>query len=306
MFSPTGAKHFHEVMKFARLYEGRSHRFTEAGPDADILEALRAAGDLVRQGKREEALAAYVAAADGKLVDYQKSVALEHATTMARALRKTDVVEALLARIPIAAVKKTVQMQILHDRNAPAELIAEFGKENLAAWPFWKAGEGYFLRGRAYALTKAGKEAEADLAQAVELTGDLRERDAVRNALADNRRRNLNDPVGALAVYRATLADAPALGSSDHFTALQGAAEILTARGEAPEAVALLGKVDLAKLGPTWRGSLRLTLGDALAAARKKDDAAAVYRLVGDDAELDPRTRKAAADRLAVGGSKPR
>lgn len=305
-FSPTGVKHFHDVMKFARLYEGRSHKFDSAPPDADFLTAFRTADELARQGKREEALAAYTAAAEGKIVDYQKAIALEQATVMARGLRKPEVAAELAAKIPLEAVKKTVRMRLLLDRAAPAELIAEFGKEDLAKWPFWKAGDGYFLRGKAYALTKAGKEAEADLAQAVELTGDPNVRDAVRNALADNRLRNLNDTAGALEAHRATLAASPSLGTADQLTALQAAADILAKHGQTAEALALFRKVELAKLGPPWRGTLRIAHAEALAAAGRDQEATAEFRAVSDDTELDPRTRKAAAARLPPAGSKPK
>ena len=183
-YSPTGKANFHEVMKFAHLYEGRSHQFPNADPDADFLGAMNSAADLVRSRKRDEALAAYTAAAEGKITDFQKSTALELAATTARALRKNDIAEQLTARIPIEAVKKAAQMQNLLDSGKAAEVIAQFTGEGIAKWPFWKRGDGYFARGRAYVITKDTKPAEADLAHALEWLTDPRSRKAVEENLA--------------------------------------------------------------------------------------------------------------------------
>lgn len=297
-FSPTGVKHFHEVMKFARLYEGRSHRFTDAPPDADYLQAIRAATDLARQGKREEALAAYTAAAEGKLTDYQKAAALEQAAATARALKRDDAADELIARIPLEAVKKAATMRKLLERGEAKELVAQFGKEDLAAWPFWKAGEAYALRGRAYASLAAGKEAEADLAAAVELTGDPQRRDEVRQALAVNRERNLKDDAGALAAYRATIDAAPQFRSAEHFGAVQGVARILARQRKFDDALAVLARVDLEKLLGDWRGTLLLERAEVQRAAGRTAEAAATWKRISDDPACDARSREAAKNKL--------
>ena len=182
-YSPTGKPNFHEVMNFAHLYEGRSHQFPSAEPEADFLGAMRKADELARARKRDEALAAYTAAAEGKITDFQKSTALELAAATARALRKNDIADQLTARIPIEAVKKTAQMQSLLDSNKAAEVIAQFAGEDIAKWPFWKRGDGYFVRGRAYAITKDIKQAEADLTNALEWLTDTRSRKIAEETL---------------------------------------------------------------------------------------------------------------------------
>lgn len=183
-YSPTGVNHFHDVMKFAHFYEGRSHQFEHDAPAADYLEAIRLAADLARTGKRDEALAAYTAAADGKITDLQKSHALELAAATARALRKNDIADQLTARIPIEAVKKTAQMQSLLDSGKAAEVIAQFAAEDIAKWPFWKRGDGYFARGRAYFVTKDSRHAGADLTHALEWISDARMRKTAEENLA--------------------------------------------------------------------------------------------------------------------------
>ena len=183
-FSPTGASHFHDTMKFANFFGGRSHEFESAAPDADFLNAMRSAADLARTGKREEALSAYTAAAEGKITDLQTSHALEQAAATACGLRKNDIADQLAARIPIDAVKKTAQMQSLLESGKAQQVIVQFAGEDIAAWPFWKRGDGYFARGRAYVFTNNTEQARADLTSAIEWLSDARSRKVAEDNLA--------------------------------------------------------------------------------------------------------------------------
>jgi tetratricopeptide (TPR) repeat protein len=297
-FSPTGAEHFHNAMKFATFFDGNHTDFDHGPPDSDFLEAVRVAGELARAGKRDEALAAYIAAADGKFTDLQRSHALELAAHTARGLRKHDVADQLAARIPIAAVKKTVQMQNLLDRARAPQVIEQFANEDIAAWPFWKRGDGYFARGRARVITKAGKEAESDLTRALEWTSEPRTRDSILLGLAQNRETNLRDDDGALTRYREIIASQKHLGSADQFTALQGIARILTRRRQFGEAIATLHKAGLANLRGVWRGYLLISLAETQEAAGRKAEAVATYRTVLADPTVEPRQRKTAEERI--------
>ncbi len=267
-FSPTGAFGFHDVMKFATLYDGNHIEFDHGPPDDDFLEATRIAGDFARTGKREEALAAYTSAAEGKLTDQQKSHALEQATVNARGLRKFDIAEQIAGRIPIEAVKKAVQMQALLDQGKAAQVIEQFGNEDIAKWPFWKRGDGYFARGRAYAITKVSKEAEADLMNALEFTGEPRIRDSVLLLRAQNRENNIKDDEKALESYSAIVAGRSRIGGADDYYALQGIARILTRRGQFDEAIKTLERADLRNLQGVWKGYMQKSL-DAVNEARK-------------------------------------
>ena len=179
--SPTGTGGFHEPMKFAHFYAGRSHQF-EADPSVtDFVIALREAGML---RKPAEALPAYLALAEGKLTDFQKSAALELAAAAATALKDYAQADALAARIPIPAVQKTVRMQNLLAQSKAPEVVAQFADEDIAKWPFWKRGDGYFARGRAYGITKDSKHADTDLTRALEWLTDPRSRKAAEENLA--------------------------------------------------------------------------------------------------------------------------
>jgi len=160
-YSPTGEKAFHDVQKFGQLYVGRSHQFDHADPDDDYLHARRQADRLSRQGKRAEALTAFAKLARREgLTEFQKYDALDQAAAIARRLKKHDRAAELADEVPIKPAAKTIRMQNLLAERKSAELIERFGKEDLATWPFWNAGEAYLTRGRAFSRIGKGREAE--------------------------------------------------------------------------------------------------------------------------------------------------
>jgi len=297
-FSPTGGQTFHHALKFAHLFDGNSHQFDAGEPEDDFLRAIRTAEELARTGKRDEALAAYGTAAEGKFTDLQRAHALEQAAATARGLRKPEVADQLAARIPLAAVQKTVLMQNLLDQSQAARVVELFAGEDIDAWPFWKRGDGYFARGRAYVATRAGEEAEADLRRALPWTSDARTRDAVQLVLGQNLESNLQDEEAALAAYHAIVAAGRHLGSANQFSAVQAIARIQTKRGRFDEALATLRRVDIEQLQGFWRDSMQLARGDTLRAAGHKEEALAAYRSLLAEDSGDPRLRKAAEERI--------
>ena len=267
-FSPTGTADFHDVMKFATFYDGNHIEFDHGPPNHDFLEAIRLAGDLARIGKREEALAAYTSAADGKLTDQQKSHTLELAAATARSLRKFDLAGQITSRIPIEAVKKFAEMQAMLDQGKATQVLQQYSNEDIAKWPFWKRGDGYFARGRAYALTKAGKQAEADLTLALEFTSLPRSRDAILLLTAQNRENNLKDDDKALEAYGAVVEGRTRIGGADEYAALQGMARILTQRGQFDDALKTLERADLPHLQGVWKENILKSI-EAVNKARK-------------------------------------
>ena len=277
-FSPTGTDNFHQIMKFAHFYAGNSFQFDAAEPDDDFLNAIRL-GDFAK-------------AASGKATDFQKSYALEMA---ARKSRSADPA----AQIPIEAVRKTVQMRALSDQGKAPQVVAEFAGEDLDKWPFWKRGDGYYERGCAYYLAKAGREAESDLANALSWTSDARMRDSIQLALAQNRENNLKDEPAALEAYRAVVADRKQLGGADEFYALQGIARILTKQGRFDDALANLHRAEIDQMKGFWRDSLLLSVGDTQSAAGRKAEALAAYQSVITSTPGDSRLRSVAQEKAA-------
>jgi hypothetical protein len=178
-FSPTGTNGFHDPLKFAHFYDGRTRTF-EADPTVtDFASQFQAAYKLLREGKRSEALAASLALAettDGNLTDLQISAAWEQAAEAARILRDPAKAAELAERIPLDAVKNVVRMQNLLAERKPAEIIAQFGKADFATWPFWKKGDAYRVRGHAYASTGDVAKAKRDFQSALEFTTEVKRR----------------------------------------------------------------------------------------------------------------------------------
>jgi len=298
-FAPTGTFGFHELLKFAHFYAGRSHEFDADPTVTDYLIESRAAVDLMRRGKLDEALAAYLSLAERDNVnDYQNSAALEQAALCARNLRHYDRAAELAERIPIETVANTVRMQNLLARRKSNELIEQFGNEDLTRWPFWKAGEAYFARGRAYVSAASGDKAEADLQSALELTSDSRTRISILLHIGRNRETVLKDDAAALETYQRITAQTGNTGSADYFCGVQGAARILTRRGRFDDALATLRRVEIDELRGHWRGAMFRSLGDALKTAGRNKDALAAYREVLEETEASDGDRKAAEDAI--------
>ncbi|QIF03528.1 DUF4838 domain-containing protein [Roseimicrobium sp. ORNL1] len=298
-FSPTGADHFHNAMKFAHFYNGNSFDFDAAEPDADFLTAMRKAADLDTSKTREQAVDAYVKASEGKLSPLQKSHALESAAIAAGQLRKYDMADQIAATIPVEAVKKSVRMRNLLNQAKAPQVVAEYASEDITKWPFWKRGDGYYTRGRAYAITKQAKEAEADLTSALPWIADRRVRDATLLAQGQNRETNLKDADGALKAYHTIVDGVAQIGSSDQYGALHGIARIHTQRGEFDAALKALNTINLDKAPGILRTTTLLAIGDTRLAAGKKAEALAAYKTVAEDKTTEPRFKKTAEEKIA-------
>ncbi|MBL9132311.1 MAG: DUF4838 domain-containing protein, partial [Verrucomicrobiaceae bacterium] len=237
--SPTGVANFHELMKFAHFYDGRSHQF-EADPSVtDFVIAFRDAAQ-----KRQSA--GFLAIAQGEITDFQKAAALEQAAL-------TDRNATFIDQIPVESVRETAQMQnLLANAKAP-ELVKQFTAEDFAKWPFWKRGDGLHARGRAHFIVKNGPQAETDLSAALDWIGDYRVRESAMLALAQNRELNLKNDETALQAYQAILEGKTRLGGADEYSALQGIARILTRRGQFDDALKTLNRAEPDKLQGIWK-----------------------------------------------------
>lgn len=280
-FAPTGTAGFHVPMKFAHFYDGRSHSFDVDETVTDWLIEAQAADKLMSSRKYAEALTAFVALSEHeKATDYQKSHALSRAAACARLENNFEQAAALAEQIPLEAVAKTAQLENLLAQRKWDEAVARFGSEDFSKWPFTQVGAAALARGRAYYALKAGEQADADLRLALEYTSDPRTRISILGLTASNREQVLKNDDLALEAYR-TIADSTTnTGSAEYFTGLQGAARILSRRGEHDEAIRVLDRVDAEKLGGSWSGSMLLARGQTLEAAGRKAEALQAYRAV--------------------------
>ena len=302
--SPTGMNNFHAPMKFAHFFDGRSHTFEASELKGDFLTDFRAATELARARKHEEAIAAFLVLADGKasetaISEEQRSAVLEQAAASARALRNFAKAEEIAARIPVEAVRKTARLQDLLDQYQSTTIVTEFQDEDFATWPYWKRGEGLLLRGRARAVMKDGEGAVADYTRALPLLGDPRMRQSLNLALGQAQELLKQDDKAALAAYRAVYENAVTVGGADELGAVQAVARILTRQLQTDAALAELDRIDTEKLGGTWRHSTLLARADAHAAAGRKAEALNLCREVLADPAAEKRHHEAATKKLA-------
>jgi len=278
-FSPTGTDGFHEPMKFAYLYDGRSHKFKADPTVTDYIVASNKADALYRSGKVAAALQAYLRLARTEgATDFQISDALRQAARCARRLDDDERATELAEQIPLAPVAKTVEMESLLAMRKAEELIERFGDEDIAAWPFRQAGAGWLARGRAYFMTDDGPHAERDLLRAEPFVADDLTRASLWLTVGRNREENLRDADRALAAYRRVAGMHSRRGSAVYFRGLIATARLLRQRGQFDEAMAVLSRVDVDELRGYWRGALLLARGETLRAAGKTDDALAAYQ----------------------------
>jgi hypothetical protein len=249
-FSPTGTTGFHEPLKFAYFYDGRSHQF-EADPTvSDFVIGYH-------EASKHRKADPFLALANGKVTDLQKSVALRDA-----AAHSPGNAESIIAGIPIPSIRKTAQMENFLARAKAPALIEQFGEEDWAKWPYWQLGAGRHARGRAYQIMKQGGKAEADLTAALEWTSDARLRDAILLDLGQNREQNLHQDDRALETYRLIVGGRARIGGADEYGAVLGIARILAKRGQFDEALNALNQAKPAELKGVWRTNFQRSMDE--------------------------------------------
>ena len=239
------------------------------------IEERKAAAELSKGGKQEEAMAAYIKMAEGNYTDFQKSDALDQAALCASALKQYDRALELAAKIPLEPYSKTCQMNLMLNNGKGADAAAKFKDEKIEAWPDSIKGEACYARARAFIAAKDGASAEKDLVQAVIYSPDSRLKDKALNALASTYAGLLKNDDKAIDTYR-KLYD---LGDLNRQAgAVNAIADIYIRQSKFDKALQELGRVDQSKLqDPYRRGLMLCAAGDALAGAGRKDEAAAKY-----------------------------
>src|SRR5690348_9010219 len=102
---------------------------------ADYVGDRQAAMELVKAGKTEAALAAFVKMSQGTVTAEQKSDALTQAAESASQLKQFDRAMELARQIPIAGVSKACQMHLLTEDHRWQEIVDGFKNEEIENWP---------------------------------------------------------------------------------------------------------------------------------------------------------------------------
>ena len=275
-FSPTGTASFHTTAKFAKFYDGRSHRFEYDEDYTDFLIEWKAAQQLFQKRKLPEAIEAFQKLADNaKNSEYQKSVALEKAAYLARAQRDYEKANTIAEEIPEPSIQTVTRMHNLIGQSKLKELLEAF--KDLSTMPFPQTGEAHYLRGRAYTDTQQFKPAQFDLEKALSHTTDTLLCYTILNTMARNYERNGKDSEKALKCYLEVLNTRKSTGNSTYLTALLGANRILLDQGNSDKALKTLHILDISKISGTWHAQLQKALGDTYSAQGKNDEAKQAY-----------------------------
>lgn len=172
-----------------------------------------------------------------------------------------------------------VRLRTLAQDRRWRDIVQEFEREDLAAWPAEtarQASEALTNRGLAFSHLKEGQRAAADLHAATKLDP--------QNALAwmtlgDNYANNLNDEQQALAAYRQTLAIIGTNHGWQSLSATLSIVRILTDQVKTDEALAALRPYDeLPSVAPYWRIRLLRAYGHVYAAGGAEQESLAKFR----------------------------
>jgi predicted negative regulator of RcsB-dependent stress response len=243
---------------------------------ADYPADRKAAVDLARAGKKEQALEAFLKlAADTSTSDLQKSDALQQATECVDLSKQYDRAMELAKKIPIAPLSKACQIKVMENTGKWKEIVENFKDEDIISWPESVNGEAFMARGMAYAGMKDGKNAEEDMKKAVDLLMNDSSKGWALIVLGNIYRGLLNDDAKAIETYRKTYTTN---NVNRQCEAAVGVATILKQQQKYDEAMKELTKIYTDQVTmPYWRGRMTRVIGDVLAASGKKDEAMAKY-----------------------------
>ena len=273
-----------------------------AGARAGYIEDRKAALELNKAGKTEEALAAFNKMAEGPITAYQKSDALEQAVLCALSLKRSDQAMKLAGTIPLPPVSKLCQMRILTADRQWQALIDKFKDEDITRWPDGLAGEAFETRGDTYAALKNGPAAVADLKKATEYLTDVNSLGLALTSLGGAYENLLKDDDLALATYRKVYAASTVY---KHAAAAMAAAGILQRRDKADEAIRELDTIDIKEMVPCGlRAATLNAYADAYAVLGKKAEAIAKYKEVLNETAVEPWRKEACEKQIkALQGS---
>jgi hypothetical protein len=246
--SPTGVENFHEPMKFAHFYDGRSHSLRRRSQRHRLRHRLPRC-----HAAAQWAAGSFLALAEGKITDFQKSAALEQAAQSAQKMGKQP---AFIDQIPIEAVRKTAQMQNLLANYKAVEVTKQFANEDIRNGP---SGSAATVSRLAAAPTPSPKPATKPKPTSAPLWSSPATSASAKPSSSSSPKTakptSKTTPT-ALEAYQAILEGKTRLGGADEFSALQGIARIQTRRGQFDEALKTLHRAEPDKLQGVWKTNI--------------------------------------------------
>jgi tetratricopeptide (TPR) repeat protein len=244
---------------------------------AGFEEDKDAAEQLVREGKRGEALAAYMKMAEGAGNEMQKSEALRRAAICAWLNKDPGRAAELAKSIPVAAVSKTSQMDLLTEGRKYKELLDQFKSEDIESWPESVKGDAFRMRGEAANICGDAQLAAADLEKAAANLKENYYHNRALLALGGVYKTKLKNEDKAIEIFRRVKLTGQM--PSQKYRADWEIADIYMGRGKFKEALELLDAVDLKKSVGDLPMLVLSSQGKALAGLGKNKEAAEKYNL---------------------------
>jgi tetratricopeptide (TPR) repeat protein len=173
---------------------------------SDFASRMDSADALCREGRHEEAVAAYVALAKASREVVQRYDAISaaarcarlHLGSEARALELCDAVADPL-------YTKACRAVVYQWATSPARVIDDLGEEDLTRWPEELAANAFMVRGQAHYRLENGKQAVDDFVRAYQFSQG-QEKWAALQRLGDTFWHRLDDEILAEACYRKCMA----------------------------------------------------------------------------------------------------
>lgn len=247
---------------------------------ADYPAERKAALELVKAGKHEEALAAFEKMAAAATSNVQKADALEQAAMCAVQLKQPDRAMEIAGRIPIEANATMVQMRLMTGARKYQEVVDKWGSLDVSNWPDAVAAEALWYRGRCHSALRKGDAAEADLKLAMDMIPEGYMRGQVAMSRAENLLNVVKDQDKALAAY-VELQDIEIKRDRwgwMYLTAITQTAAIQRGLGKLDDAQATLDKVDHTTMkSGHWATQMRMARAEVLAARGETDKAIAMF-----------------------------
>lgn len=244
--------------------------------ETDYVKERKAAIDLVRAGKHEEALTKFTQMLALAASDVQRADALRQASTCAQSLQQHDRAMELAQKIPLIPVSKTCQMLVLEGQRRWQDILDRFKDADIDSWPESVRGEAFYARGHAAFAVKDGTAAAKDLSRAVEYLADGNSKALCFICLGDTYATLLQDDAKAIEAYRRTYGTGNVY---KHCQAAINVAHIFDRQQKFGPALDELSCIPMTEVtAPYWRGRMFGTMGQTLVRAGRKADAVSRYR----------------------------
>lgn len=265
---------------------------------ADFNDDRKAAHQLTRQGKTDEAIKALRELAGKAETDLQRTQALEDAVTLAARARNYDLATQMAKEIPQPAASFNAQAHVLSYQKKWQEILDLLHEVDRGNWAPEDVASSWNFIGNAHAGLNQGKEAVDAYKKAFDVAPQSRTAPHSLLAMGNAYRDLLKDPEQAIACYQQVY-------ENTSNTARQAEAAVYTAQiymeqNELAKALAELEKMNMLKLTSTFqRVQLLSTKAQIYLKQDQKDKAIEAYKEALSHFDIHPSQKKMVEEELS-------